>query len=149
MHIDTKRIVRVCLSKTKLMTTAEEHNEAPPRLIPSSRFTLALLVCFGLFNQYSQRLSMSIAIVCMVNRTDISTTPTKIGTNLFKEKQFQWTELEQQLILGAYWAGYILSLVPGKIKYSFLETYALNILRWLVVNQNWCKASVRLFSIDE
>lgn len=73
---------------------------------------------------------MPIAIVYMANRTDsnmklesmpyliynnITTakSPTKIGANFFKDKQFRWTELEQQLILGAYWVGYIVTLVPG------------------------------------
>lgn len=103
------------------MANTQEHNETSPRLVPSARFTLALLVSFGLFIQYAQRLSMSIAIVCMVHRTDIMTnnniTTTKLSIKsdgkLFKEKQFRWTELEQQLILGAYWAGYIATLVPG------------------------------------
>ena len=113
------------------MTTAEESDKASPRLVPSTRFTLALLVCFGLFIQYAQRLSMSIAIVCMVNRTNDSSefesmshslynnlttveSPTKSMTILFKEKRFRWTELQQQLILGAYWVGYIVTLVPGR-----------------------------------
>jgi hypothetical protein len=116
------------------MSTTQEHNEASPRLVPSTRFTMALLVCFGLFIQYAQRQGMSIAIVCMVNRTDFNTEPesmlpsiynnvttttssTKTGGQLFKMKQFRWTELEQQLILGSYWIGYILTLVPGSYHY--------------------------------
>lgn len=102
------------------MATVEDHPKTPPRLFPSVRLTVTLLICFGLFNQYAQRFSMSIAIVCMVNRTELTdhnnTPPTavgKIGTKLLQEKQFRWTELEQQLILGAYWAGYIVTLVPG------------------------------------
>lgn len=113
------------------MGTDEESNKVSPRLVPSARFTLALLVCFGLFIQYAQRLSMSIAIVCMVNRTNDSIefesmshslynnittekSSTKTLTILFKEKRFRWTELQQQLILGAYWVGYIVTLVPGR-----------------------------------
>lgn len=43
--------------------------EAPPRFIPSTRFTLALMVFFAFIIQYSQRVNLPIAIVCMVNRT--------------------------------------------------------------------------------
>ncbi|CAF3747431.1 unnamed protein product, partial [Adineta steineri] len=39
--------------------------EAPPPLIPSKRFTLALLVFFAFIVQYSQRVNLPIAIVCM------------------------------------------------------------------------------------
>lgn len=41
----------------------------PPRFIPSTRFTLALLVFFAFIIQYSQRVNLPIAIVCMVNNT--------------------------------------------------------------------------------
>jgi hypothetical protein len=30
------------------------------------------------------------------------------------EKQFNWIELQQQILLGGYWAGYIFTQVPGK-----------------------------------
>jgi hypothetical protein len=122
--------------------------EAPPRFIPSTRFTLALLVFFALIVQYSQRVNLPIAIVCMVNRTKINEhrllfneTTTTISTDLsmdvneniiyssttirpiikamqkggfLNEKQFNWIELQQQILLGGYWAGYIFTQVPGK-----------------------------------
>ncbi|CAF1100352.1 unnamed protein product [Rotaria sordida] len=99
-----------------------------PRFIPSTRFTIALLVSFALFTQYEQRQSLAIAIVCMVNKTsnnikvnstlhlehNTTVTPSvKDTVQFFKEKTFHWNEFEQQIILGAYWAGYILTLVPG------------------------------------
>ncbi|CAF2453705.1 unnamed protein product [Rotaria sp. Silwood2] len=118
--------------------------EAPPRFIPSTRFTLALLVCFAFIIQYSQRVNLPIAIVCMVNRTkavedplngtkmistniandpnnnfiDVPTTIRPILTTIqkrgfLKEKQFNWIELQQQMLLGGYWAGYIFTQVPG------------------------------------
>jgi hypothetical protein len=31
-----------------------------------------------------------------------------------QEKQFNWIELQQQILLGGYWAGYIFTQVPGK-----------------------------------
>jgi hypothetical protein len=75
--------------------------------------------------QYSQRVNLPIAIVCMVNRTRViehsnitdvkihsSTAIQKLG--YIKEKQFNWGELQQQILLGGYWAGYIFTQVPGK-----------------------------------
>jgi len=111
--------------------------QAPPRFIPSTRFTLGLLVFFAFIIQYSQRVNLPIAIVCMVNNTkqndrylslnaatagpvlNPSTTikpsivPIEKG-GIFQDKQFYWTELQQQILLGGYWAGYIFTQVPGK-----------------------------------
>jgi hypothetical protein len=103
---------------------------APPRLIPSTRFTLALLVSFALFVQYAHRVSLSMGIVCMVNRTNTNKMPNltssftqvdnrtlitspKYGSKFLKEKQFFLTELQQQILLGAYWFGYLVTLAPG------------------------------------
>ncbi len=112
--------------------------EAPPRLIPSKRFTLALLVFFALIVQYSQRVNLPIAIVCMVNRTKViqhhsllhgtNVTESRIHTSTaiqkigyLKEKQFNWIELKQQILLGGYWAGYIFTQVPGKYFSIFID----------------------------
>jgi len=93
-----------------------EKAASTPRLIPSTRFTLALLVSFALFVQYAQRVGLSMAIVCMVNRTgqfDNKTLKisTKYGAQILNEKQFLWSEFQQQILLGAYWFGYIFTLV--------------------------------------
>lgn len=102
------------------MTAVKEASR--PRLIPSKRFTLALLVSFGLFIQYAQRLSLSICIVCMVNKTKIdiaseitsnTTIIKKYGSQFLQEKQFFLNEFQQQILLGAYWLGNIISLLPG------------------------------------
>jgi hypothetical protein len=128
--------------------------EAPPRFIPSKRFTLALLVCFALIVQYAQRVNLPIAIVCMVNRTKINehrllvneTISSDLSMNIneniidssttirpiikaiqkrgfIKEKQFNWIELQQQILLGGYWAGYIFTQVPGKCFVLFTHAY--------------------------
>ena len=127
--------------------------QAPPRFIPSTRFTLALLVFFAFIVQYSQRVNLPIGIVCMVNRTKpvdqrlssnltfdrtnsfdrdaarrlpySSTTTKRVPVavqkgGFFDEKQFNWIELQQQILLGGYWAGYIFTQVPGK-QISFLS----------------------------
>jgi hypothetical protein len=106
-----------------------ETSSVRPRLIPSTRFLLALLVCFGFIVQYAQRVNLSIAIVCMVNKTRINdefeSKNNRIQNNsiiieytslFFKEKQFLWNEWNQQIILGSYWSGYLLTLVPSKLK---------------------------------
>ena len=98
-----------------------------PRLIPSTRFLLALLVCSGFAIQYAQRVNLSMAIVCMVNKTrfnlDLESKTNIIQDNnitikrtslFFKEKQFLWSEWDQQIILGSYYSGYLLTLVPSK-----------------------------------
>lgn len=108
--------------------------QTAPRLVPSSRFTLALLVFYAFIVQYSQRVNLPIAIVCMVNNTKpaiqtdskalylpsttvmskpLVTSIEKGG--IFAEKQFYWNELEQQILLGGYWAGYIFTQVPGRL----------------------------------
>jgi hypothetical protein len=126
--------------------------QAPPPFVPSKRFTLALLVFFAFIVQYSQRVNLPIAIVCMVNRMKIVEQPfllngtTHVAKSLehdvsqtvsnqlthskpsspaiekggfFEEKQFIWTESQQQILLGGYWAGYIFTQVPGKFAFIF------------------------------
>jgi len=125
-----------------------ERVSTPPRLIPSTRFTLALLVSYALFIQYAQRLSLSMAIVCMVNRTNIDivsktnsyhsqvqnvTTPTpiiKYGSQLLKEKQLFLNEFQQQILLGAYWLGGTLGLIPG------IQTKRDLILKYFIVSSS-------------
>lgn len=89
-----------------------------PRLIPSTRFLLAILLCLGFIVQYAQRLNLSIAIVCMVDRTGLKniTSVDQHRTFLFEERKFHWNEWNQQIILGSYWAGYLLTLIPSKVE---------------------------------
>ena len=102
------------------------------RFVPSTRFLLALLVSFGFIIQYAQRTNISIAIVCMVNKTGLpSQSDAKmniIGNNsrtiqrsslFFQEKQFLWSEWNQQIVLASYWGGYLFTLIPSKL----LEKY--------------------------
>ena len=121
--------------------------EAPPSLIPSRRFTLALLVFFAFIIQYAQRVNLPIGIVCMVNRTKVLEQRLSLATeitinndvfvhvnndrvylksttikpilkqiekfNFLDEKQFNWVEFQQQILLGGYWSGYIFTQIPG------------------------------------
>ena len=138
--------------------------EAPPRFIPSTRFTLALMVFFAFIVQYSQRVNLPIGIVCMVNRTKPtdhhplfsngtmnnnddpmiipSTTIRSLLQTIQKsgfllEKQFHWVEWQQQILLGGYWAGYIFTQVPGKVLFFFSFSsisFDLDLGGWLATN---------------
>lgn len=116
-----------------MATTADKDR---PALIPSTRFMLALLVSFALFVQYSQRVGLSMAIVCMVDKSEsknksnlISALPSdeqntitrikQYGPSWIDDRRFHWKEFEQQILLGAYWFGYIFTLVPGNSKLDF------------------------------
>lgn len=131
--------------------TEEIPKETKVRLIPSTRLTLALLVSFALFTQYAQRVSLTMGIVCMVDRTSKTSTTsdllsfnqttvkinTKLGSTFLGEKRFPWTELQQQILLGAYWFGYIFTLVPSKCRHSltFVIVHLSFLFRWLACNQ--------------
>lgn len=124
--------------------TAVVDGPPPPRFVPSTRFTLALLVFFAFIVQYSQRVNLPIAIVCMVNKTKVVHTPILSNEGrsvngrpltttikpidnsiekggIFEEKQFEWSELQQQFLLGAYWAGYIFTQVPGTTSFCSFD----------------------------
>jgi hypothetical protein len=95
---------------------AVETNSTRPKLIPSTRFLLALLVHFGFAIQYAQRVNLSIAIVCMIDKTGLGNNSQILPrlSFVFNEQRFQWSEWDQQIILGAYWGGYLLTLIPSK-----------------------------------
>ncbi|CAF0852556.1 unnamed protein product [Rotaria sordida] len=119
-----------------------------PRFIPSTRFTLGLLVSFALFTQYAQRVSLAMGIVCMVNRTNINTAssitsysiqthnrtikiPTKYGSQYLEDKQFVLSESQQQILLGTHFFGYLLTLAPGgwiSIKIGAKRTFTFGLL---------------------
>jgi hypothetical protein len=105
-----------------------EKERPAPRLIPSTRFTLAILVSFALFVQYAQRVGLSMAIVCMVDKSNLNitseppinseenyyepvTVSTKYGSQFLDDKKYKWSEFQQQILLGAYWFGYIFTLL--------------------------------------
>ena len=96
---------------------SSEQSSVRPRLIPSTRFTLALLISFALFTIYAQRIGLSMAIVCMVDRKNNSQTNItnqKYGSEFLKDKQFVLSEFQQQILLGAHLFGYLFTLLPGR-----------------------------------
>ena len=56
--------------------------------------------------------NFSIATDCQTNFRH-RTNPTSEPSSFFRRKQFRWFELEQQILLGSYWAGYIFTQIPG------------------------------------
>jgi hypothetical protein len=92
---------------------SSEQPSITPRLIPSTRFTLAVLIPFAFFTTYAQRVSLSMAIVCMANKNNTTSISTKYGSQFLKEKQFFLTEFQQQILLGAHLFGCLFTLMPG------------------------------------
>ncbi|EYB80943.1 hypothetical protein Y032_0396g672 [Ancylostoma ceylanicum] len=76
------------------------------RLIPSTRFALAVILFFGCIVTYSLRTNLSFAIVCMV--VENKTTDEQKVTG-----EFEWSKALQGQILGAFFWGYILTQVLG------------------------------------
>jgi hypothetical protein len=73
------------------------------------------------------------AIVCMVDKsnTNIGSKSTaypgqfgnktvkilsKYGSQFLNDKQFLWSEFQQQILLGSYWFGYIFTLIASNFK---------------------------------
>lgn len=132
-HLSQFRIDSAHMATERARNSAA--GQSPPRFVPSTRFLLALLVFFAFVVQYSQRVNVAMAIVCMVNRTQPSnassvaiaqsrglpynatralTTSAPEQRGFFEKKQFFWDEEKQQDLLGGYWAGYIFTQIPGE-----------------------------------
>ena len=75
------------------------------------RHTLVFLGFLGLVNVYSMRVNLSVAIVYMVNNTAINATSSEEDGQ--EDGPFAWTELDQGVILGMFFWGYVVSQVPG------------------------------------
>lgn len=90
----------------------------------SSRYTLALLSCYGSFVVYSLRVNLSVAMVDMLNRTHQSgdnqsgsvcpahADPARPKHN-HTANVYDWDSETQGWILGSFFYGYILTQVPG------------------------------------
>lgn len=135
------------------MTTRENENEAAlddadvkkEKAVPwicTARVALALIGSMGMMTLYSQRINLSVALVCMVNHTatealyggntstDDSLAPlndtaqqqqqqeTSCAANSGSDKstkdgEFVWSKQTQGFALGAFFYGYIFTQVPG------------------------------------
>lgn len=106
-----------------------------PSFLISIRFLLAILAFVAYAAQYTQKINMSVAIVCMVKHTanesySITSNVSSILANSDssceasvskKGKQFsgefEWSKQLQGLILSAYFIGYLITEIPGLFLY--------------------------------
>ncbi|RNA04067.1 inorganic phosphate cotransporter isoform X3 [Brachionus plicatilis] len=103
-----------------------------PRLFPSVRLLMSLLIFLGYCFQYMLKINMSIAIVCMVNNTALGIlsyqnstelsdapvlVPDECSSTISHHKPidgpFTWPKNIQGVILSSYFYGYILTQLPG------------------------------------
>ncbi|CAB3402797.1 unnamed protein product [Caenorhabditis bovis] len=100
---------------------------AKPKLVPSTRFALSLVMFFGCLVTYMMRTNMSFAIVCMVNENatksdDLLSEVAKTSTcgKVSAEKsestvigEFDWDKPTSGMILSSFFYGYIGSQILG------------------------------------
>ncbi|XP_045161342.2 sialin-like [Mercenaria mercenaria] len=91
----------------------------------SSRFVLIVIGFFGFMNLYALRVTMSVAIVCMTGpETNTSNTSSFANENVSEsdmpevqvsnqDDRFDWDKETQGLILGSFFLGYALTLLPS------------------------------------
>jgi MFS family permease len=109
-----------------------------PSFIISIRFLLAILAFIAYAAQYTQKINMSVAIVCMIRHNDTTPLPEQNNDNshlndtlafdsssssvceasVSKKKhsdngEFYWNKQTQGLILSFYFVGYLLTEIPG------------------------------------
>lgn len=123
-----------------------------PSFIISIRFLLAILAFVAYAAQYTQKINMSVAIVCMVNHTAANSHSTHqnetfstfnqsidtSGCGSYQSKkssglngEFNWDKNTQGLILASYFVGYLITEIPGgwlSLKFGSKIVLALAIL---------------------
>lgn len=88
------------------------------------RHLLAVMVFLGFFNDYTLRTNLSIALVAMVNNTDMNPkvlqNSTKCTDVIIQEEEtanqtgeFNWDHKTRGIILGSFFYGYVISQIPG------------------------------------
>ena len=115
-------------------------NDQAPSFIISIRFLLAILAFIAYAAQYTQKINMSVAIVCMIKHNDSShdhqsqylnessSIDNQVNSSLsgsmcetsvsakkkhFDNGEFYWDKQTQGLILSFYFVGYLLTEIPG------------------------------------
>ncbi|XP_048238877.1 uncharacterized transporter slc-17.2-like [Haliotis rufescens] len=86
------------------------------RSLCSQRLLLAFVGLFGGVMLESNRAILSVAIVCMVNNTDLNTiNTTKTTSPVSEHAEFFWSKSEQAGILSASFYGYMVTQIPAGI----------------------------------
>lgn len=91
------------------------------------RYLMAILSFFGFANVYGMRVNLSIAIVKMVEKTNV-TLPD--GTSQVHQ-DFDWGTAKQGIILSSFFWGYIITQLPGGLlagKFGGMKIYGFGIL---------------------
>ncbi|KAJ8317628.1 hypothetical protein KUTeg_005532 [Tegillarca granosa] len=123
------------MTKGEYEVAAVDEDKIDPKNVPwwtSSRLGLAVLGFLGFINVYALRVNMSVAIVCMVNRTAIKASSddntssaarsegcgymTDINgttSSEFEDGELVWDKTIQGLILGSFFWGYLVTQIPG------------------------------------
>ncbi|KAK6621629.1 hypothetical protein RUM43_006866 [Polyplax serrata] len=73
------------------------------------RYYIAMMACIGYVVSYSTRVNLSVAILYM---TELHNVTLKNGT-VVKEREFNWDEKTQAVILASFFYGYLVTQIPG------------------------------------
>ncbi|XP_053378553.1 sialin-like [Mercenaria mercenaria] len=107
---------------------AETLDKGGKRFLCSCRFAFIIVAFFGAMNAYAQRVNMSVAIVCMTDTSNVSSSENCIQsiagvennnytceneTMSKQDDRFDWDKKTQGIILGSFFLGYVLSQIPG------------------------------------
>nr|XP_022328030.1 sialin-like [Crassostrea virginica]XP_022328031.1 sialin-like [Crassostrea virginica] len=98
---------------TASFQSAEEHHDLCNRKLSllgrfPKRNVVGIMAFFGFCNIYALRANLSIAIVAMVAKYNVTN-----ESRTLIEPGFDWTPRQQGLILGAFFYGYIFTQIPG------------------------------------
>ncbi|XP_064653170.1 sialin-like [Lineus longissimus] len=87
------------------------------------RYILSCLAFFGFFNVFALRVNLSVALVAMVNQTKLRLSVNTSDECDYERKnqtdplnsrgEFNWSPETQELILAAFYYGYIITQIPG------------------------------------
>ncbi|XP_068431836.1 sialin-like [Clinocottus analis] len=117
------------LDKSNDIKSLIESNDVPPQCC-STRLNMAVLMFLGMSMVYALRVNLSVAMVAMVNTTDLqpsqnssdtSTCPlppgSKNGSDPFLQPegipQYPWDSETQGWLLSAFFFGYLFTQIPG------------------------------------
>ncbi|KAG8034578.1 hypothetical protein G9C98_007654 [Cotesia typhae] len=99
------------------------HQRTPPKSCFAIRYLMAVMGSIGLAIIYGFKVNVSIAIVAMVNHTGLKgpenltsineTVNFNVTSKSKEDGPFLWDGSMQGVILSAYFAGYLVSMLPG------------------------------------
>ena len=102
-----------CQEKRRLL-----HEYSNIKCYIPARYVYAIMGFFAHFNMYVLRNNINVAIVEMVNATEVQGMVVQNGTGVWipmvsNHKTFAWSPVQQGFLLGCYYYGYVITNVPG------------------------------------